>query len=69
MAFGFGKDKLMGDDAVIMATASGITTRWNIGTSGSVYNSLETENIGFENEEIVVSLFIRVIFEFLSGGI
>ena len=62
MAFGFGKDKLMGDDAVIMATASGITTRWNIGTSGSVYNSLETEDIGFENEEIVVSLFIRGFF-------
>ena len=64
MAFGFGKDKLMGDDAVIMATASGITTRWNIGTSGSVHDSLETEDIGFENEEILVRVFLKRVMIF-----
>ena len=62
MAFGFGKDKLMGDDAVIMATASGITTRWNIGTSGSVHDSIETEDIGIMNEMVQVRVHWLITF-------
>ena len=56
VAIGFGQDKLMGDDAVVMATASELTLRWNIGTTGSVHDSIETEDIGIINEMVQVRI-------------
>ena len=56
VAIGFGQDKLMGDDAVVMVTESKVTSRWNIGTTGSVHDSKETEDIGVMIETAVVSI-------------
>ena len=46
----------MGDDAVVMATESEVTSRWNIGTTGSVHDSKETEDIGVMSETAVVRI-------------
>ena len=54
MAVGFGQDKLMGDDAVVLATDSNVTSRWNIGTTGAVHDSVETGDIGVMNEMVQV---------------
>ena len=46
----------MGDDAVVMATESEVTSRWNIGTTGSVHDSKDTEDIGVMIETAVVRI-------------
>ena len=57
VAVGFGQDKLMGDDAVVIATASGATSHWNIGTTGTVHDSLLTDDIGVMNENVQVRVW------------
>ena len=43
MAVGFSEDQAMGEEAVVMATATGLTSRWNNATPRS---SVETEDFG-----------------------
>ena len=57
VAVGFGQDKLMGDDAVVIATALGATSHWNIGTTGTVHDSLLTDDIGVMNENVQVRVW------------
>merc|ERR1719367_291156 len=44
VAIGFSHDQMMGDEAVIMATPAGFTSRWNNGDP--IRDSLETEDFG-----------------------
>jgi len=44
VAIGFSHDQAMGDEAVVMATAAGFTSRWN--NPLPVHDSIETEDIG-----------------------
>ena len=43
MAVGFSEDQAMGEEAVVMATATGLTSRWNNPTP---HDSVETEDFG-----------------------
>ena len=57
VAIGFGQDTLMGDDAVVMATESGVTSRWNIGfPTGSAFDTIQTDDIGIMNEMVQVRI-------------
>ena len=49
VAIGFGDDRAMGNDAVLMATASTLTSRWN---DGMPKQSLKTEDIGIKNARV-----------------
>ena len=49
MAIGFGDDRAMGRDAVLMATASTLTSRWN---EGMPKQSIKTEEIGVKNATV-----------------
>ena len=49
VAVGFGDDRAMGRDAVLMATASTLTSRWN---EGMPKKSVKTEDIGFKNATV-----------------
>ena len=46
---GFGEDRAMGRDAVLMATASTLTSRWN---EGMPKQSIKTEDIGVKNATV-----------------
>ena len=50
----------MGDEAVVMATATGITSRWNNGSPNR--GSVETEDFG------VVGAIVQAISRFLIGS-
>ena len=58
MSMGFSHDQMMGDEAVIMATPAGFTSRWNNGDP--VRDSLETEDFG------VIGGLVQVIRNFTS---
>ena len=49
VAVGFGEDRAMGRDAVLMATASTLTSRWN---EGMPKQSIKTEDIGVKNATV-----------------
>ena len=49
VAIGFGDDRAMGRDAVLMATASTLTSRWN---EGMPKQSIKTEEIGVKNATV-----------------
>ena len=44
VAIGFSADQAMGDDSVVMATATGVTSRWNNGPP--IRNNVATEDFG-----------------------
>ena len=52
LAIGFGDDRLMGKDAVVMATATTLTSRWNAALPNQ---SLRTHDIGIKNATIQVN--------------
>ena len=53
MAIGFGQDKAMGEDAVVLATESSVTSHWNIGVP---HDSPVTDDIGVMNEMVQVGV-------------
>ena len=52
VAVGFGDDRVMGNDAVVMATATTLTSRWNAALPNQ---SLRTSDIGIKNATILVN--------------
>ena len=52
VAIGFGDDRAMGKDAVVMATATSVTSRWN---TALPKQSLKTLDIGIKNATIRAS--------------
>ena len=59
VAVGFGQDKLMGEDAVVLATASEVSSRWNIGMT--IHDALVTDDIGIVNEVVQVRVSIHLV--------
>ena len=48
VGIGFSADQAMGDDSVVMATASGLTSRWN--NPLPIHDSVEAEDFGVVGE-------------------
>ena len=66
VAIGFGDDRAMGRDAVLMATASTLTSRWN---EGMPKQSIKTEEIGVKNATVqghnsVVSWVSQIVLKY-----
>ena len=58
MAIGFGRDKAMGDDAVVLATEASVTSRWNIAVP---HDALVTDDIGVKNEMVQVRVLVHLV--------